>query len=167
MSFTINQFSDPTIVKPLTTAINQAVLNGILIFCSASDQGPQDSGAYLASCNQTNSFLINTAANFGRTRKWNGTNKLNYILPGIVLELAGDSVGVGLAALIMDCVALRDAAEFESIKHGAHSKMKMAFDSVNTRRCDNPDDNKYLRVWDTFRKVVNDHGKDDKGSSSS
>ncbi|KAH6851063.1 hypothetical protein B0I37DRAFT_373102 [Chaetomium sp. MPI-CAGE-AT-0009] len=181
MSFTINQPSDQATIQSLVEAINKAVEKGILIFCSVSDQGPHDSGAFPAHCNRSNSFLIGTATVAGRAWKWNGANEVDYILPGTDLEIkigddlfdsrlknlceSGSSLATalasGLAALILDCVVLKDVDEFERMQDRAHQKMKMAFDSINMLRYNNRDDDKYLRVWDTFGQALSDSRKKD------
>ncbi|KAH6983625.1 peptidase S8/S53 domain-containing protein, partial [Ilyonectria sp. MPI-CAGE-AT-0026] len=175
MSWTISQPSDAGTIQNLVKAINEAVERGILIFCSVSNQGPHDGGMYPASCNRSNSFLIGTATISGQAWRWNGANEVDYILPGTDLEVRiGDelfdsrlqnlcesgselatALASGLAALIMDCVALNDAAELERMRDRAHMKVKMAFDSINTWY-NKRDDDKYLRVWDTFGQALKD-----------
>ncbi|RSL53148.1 hypothetical protein CEP54_010537 [Fusarium duplospermum] len=179
MSWTISQTANPAAIQDLVTAINCAVQNGILIFCSVSDQGPRDTGQYPARCNRDNSFLIGTATISGQAWRWNGTNDVDYILPGTDLDVqihddlfdsrlrniyeSGSSLATalasGLAALILDCIALynvKDLALMTDNAH-AHARMKMALNSISPAlRSSNRDDDKYLHVWDTFGKALED-----------
>lgn len=174
MSWTIDNINDTATVQNLTTAINEAVERGILIFCSASDQGPNDTALYPADCNRDNSFLIGTATASGQAWKWNGASHVDYILPGKDLDVqigddlfdqrlervceSGSSLATalasGLAALVLDCVVLNDSSELEFFKGGKRSRAKTnmvhVFESINNQRYHNRDDDKYLRVWETF-----------------
>ncbi|RSL99034.1 hypothetical protein CEP52_010008 [Fusarium oligoseptatum] len=183
MSWTISQTTNPATIQDLVTAINRAVQNGILIFCSVSDQGPRDTGQYPARCNRDNSFLIGTATISGQAWRWNGTNEVDYILPGTDLDVqihdelfdsrlrnvyeSGSSLATalasGLAALILDCIALYDVDDLALMKEKAHARMKMALNSISPApRSSNRDDGKYLHVWDTFGKALEDDRKRDR-----
>jgi hypothetical protein len=169
MSWTINTTADGELQK----AIHAAIEAKILLFCSVSDQGPKSEGLYPANCSPSSSFLIGTATIAGQSWAWNGANDVDYIFPGTNLEVAiGDelfdrrlkkrcesgsslatALAAGLAALVLDCVALNNAKELSLVK--THNGMKLALDAINTQH----HNDKYIRVWETFDK---DHDKSEK-----
>jgi Subtilase family len=178
MSWTINRtHENATTMDKLQAAISEAVNKNILLFCSVSDQGAKDPELYPANCIRDHSFLIGTATIAGQAWKWNGANDVDYILPGTDLDVkigdelfdrrlkklceSGSSLATalasGLAALIMDCVALYNPQDLQYVR--VHAGMKRAFEAINTTRYRNDDDNKYLRVWDTFGLALRDEKK--------
>ena len=137
MSWTINKTDENgTDIEKLKRAISDALDENIIIFCSVSDQGPQDTGLYPANCSRSELFLIGTATIAGQAWKWNGANEVDYILPGTDLEVKiGDelfdrrlkkplesgsslatALAAGLAALILDSAALALSASFSGPK---------------------------------------------------
>ena len=69
-----------------------------------------------------------------------------------------------LAALVLDCIALRNPADLKLMRDDAHARMKMALDSISprvARPSGNRDDEKYIHVWDTFGKALADKRKSD------
>jgi hypothetical protein len=167
--------------QKLTAAIKKAVGDGILVFCSISDQIPTVSGLLPASCSN-DLFLIGAATLSGQAWRWNGANEVNYIFPGTDLDVkigdepfddrlkhicdSGSSLATalasGLAALILECLALSDAGKLQCMKgKRAVAKMRTAFANIN-RGVDDPHDERYLRVWATFGQALKDEKKEDR-----
>jgi subtilase family protein len=183
MSWTINKTEENAdAMEKLKGAVNEAIKEKILLFCSVSDQGAKDEEIYPANCNRQDSFLIGSATITGKSWKWNGANEVDYILPGTDLEVkigdelfdrhlkrlceSGSSLATalasGLAALILDCVALRTPKDIHYLREP--KGMKRAFGAINTNQYANADDNKYLRVWDTFGRALRDEKMDERES---
>jgi Subtilase family len=181
ISWTISRLSDTGMAPELTAAIQKAVGHGILVFCSISDQVPTITGLLPASCSD-DLFRIGAATLSGQVWRWNGAKEVNYILPGTDLEVkigdepfddrlehiceSGSSLATalasGLAALILECLALSDAGKLQCMKgKRAQAKMRTAFANINRGVAD-LHDKRYLRVWATFGQALKDEKKEDK-----
>jgi len=146
MSWTINETPrNKEAIGLLKGAIYDAEKAGILLFCSVSDQGVKKNMAYPASLSNV-VFRIGAATAYGDTWKWVGTDEadVDFILPGTRLRVdtrdpvvknvkpcSGSSLATalaaGLAAVVLDCVAINDPAELNLLRSRAN--MKMAFES--------------------------------------
>lgn len=128
MSWTMKPPESAPVRNAFDTAIHRA--KGILLFCSASDQGKFQDFTYPHASNPNGSFRIGAAKNTGSMADFVGdAHELNFILPGhnvVVNDRAyadvkdkdfqefashtGSSVATalaaGLAALVMECVRL-------------------------------------------------------------
>lgn len=127
MSWTMKPPDNTRLRNAFDTAIHRA--KGIILFCSASDQGKFQDFTYPHSSNPNGSFRIGAAKTTGSMADFVGDAHLNFILPGhnVVFKDSayadvadkgfqsfashtGSSVATalaaGLAALVMECVRL-------------------------------------------------------------
>lgn len=81
MSWTIPKRSE---YKALGNALNAALRDGILLFCSAQDEGGylKTSDTYPAAHSPRNVFKIGAATASGQSYEWTSLHDVDYILPG-------------------------------------------------------------------------------------
>ena len=166
-------------IAELEKAIELAAKEGILMFCSATDQGAYKDHSYPAASSTKNLFKIGAAEASGTALKWLGDQRaVDFIFPGhhVIKErpdevhpskytsLTGSSVATalaaGLAAVILYCVQvgaqpararLRGVTmdDFHALKK--HNQMKDAFLEIGTTE---ESEKKYIAVWDRFKEAV-------------
>lgn len=160
--------------KELAAAVQMAQSKGILLFCSASDQGQDDAPTYPA-FKAGAIFKIGGADVDGNLHtQVGGESKVDFIFPGDTMTtdntseslsqgqwFTGSSVATafaaGLAAVILYCAQVRIAnagsqkereictAAFKTLKE--HSGMETAFSAIGKSK-------KYLPVWEVFDKSL-------------
>ncbi|KAK7716353.1 hypothetical protein SLS64_003507 [Diaporthe eres] len=186
MSWTITPPSNETEseqqdIKDLEAAIAEASAENILMFCSASDEGANQTATYPSKAQPGKIFKIGGAdANGGLYDRVGDISMVDFILPGQLVASddltdsalskqqywSGSSVATalaaGLAALILYCAQIRvarsrtDAERDTAKKHfkllRQHGKMKEAFGAITSEGSTG----KYPAVWTIFGKKVMD-----------
>ncbi|KAL4967299.1 uncharacterized protein BDV14DRAFT_207526 [Aspergillus stella-maris] len=160
--------------KELAAAVQEAQSKGILLFCSASDQGQDNAPTYPA-FKAGAIFKIGGADIDGNLHtQVGGEDKVDFIFPGDTMSsddiqgtlsqgqwFTGSSVATafaaGLAALILYCAQVRIAiakiprekelctAAFKTLKE--HNGMETAFNAIGKSK-------KYLPVWEVFDRSL-------------
>ncbi|KAK4223418.1 peptidase S8/S53 domain-containing protein [Podospora fimiseda] len=181
MSLTIDPPEDETVKADLDKTIHEADKAHILMFCSASDQGAISTDTYPSKATQR-IFTIGTAGPWGETNAWVGNpDKVNPTFPGDRVEImhggatssssnnggsareaTGSSVATalvaGFTALMLYCVQVKLHCTDEKDKQ----RMTMAF--RNTIWTTPESRNKFIPIWELFRKAIErmdraDHGE--------
>ena len=192
MSWTITELpnvenlgpKDRVALGDLEAAISEASKANIVMFCSASDEGPVQTPSYPSKVTKR-IFRIGAADSYGFVTKAVGDdNDVDFILPGKLVEeetdyddratrdtqyWTGSSVATalasGLAALILYCAQIRisraapkSAEENCALAHfgmlKTHNGMMQAFRSIGTTATSK---GKYLTVWDAFGRKVSEY----------
>jgi hypothetical protein len=178
-------------IRALESAIMDAAKEGILMFCSASDEGAKQSNTF-PSKSTSKIFKIGGAdADGGIYKPVGDIGSVDFILPGELVEGEGLSdatvqkvqywtgssvataLATGLAALILYCARIRIILashqtvkkakdDFELLK--SHEKMQEAFRNIGTT---SPSKGKYLMVWEVFGKKVRMSEEQNRGYSGS
>ncbi|KAL2287039.1 hypothetical protein FJTKL_06063 [Diaporthe vaccinii] len=186
MSWTITPPSNETEseqqdIKDLEAAIAEASAENILMFCSASDEGANQSATYPSKAQPGKIFKIGGAdANGWLCDRVGDISMVDFILPGQLVASddltdsalskqqywSGSSVATalaaGLAALILYCAQIRvarsrtDAERDTAKKHFKllcqHGKIEEAFGAITSEGSTG----KYPAVWTIFGKKVMD-----------
>jgi hypothetical protein len=196
MSWTITPPTNPNKsqvedIKELEKAIMEAAQEGILMFCSASDEGAKQDSTFPSKATNKIFKIGGADANGGLYKPVGDINSVDFILPGQLVEGEGLSEGAinkvefwsgssvatalaaGLAALILYCAQIRilrangaakDKAkrDFNSLKQ--YEKMMKAFKNIGTTNASN---GRYLTVWEVFGGKVNESMDRNMGYDSS
>ncbi|KAL2842897.1 hypothetical protein BJY01DRAFT_235833 [Aspergillus pseudoustus] len=163
--------------KELAAAVQEAQSKGILLFCSASDQGQDDAPTYPA-FKAGAIFKIGGADIDGNLHtQVGGESKVDFIFPGDTMSGDGDdsktgglsqgqwftgssvatAFAAGLAAVILYCaqirIALANNPKDRELYTAAfktlkeHNGMETAFNAIGKSK-------KYLPVWDVFDRSL-------------
>lgn len=191
MSWAIKEPEDPDDKAAFDTAIRRARDKGILMFCSASDQGNFKDYTYPYLSNPGSVFRIGAASKDGTVPDFvrNGGD-ISFLLPGREVALddgvdvdkveaftshTGSSVATalaaGLAALIVECVRLGAFYHLQKrflgpgfINRDDVFKIrdkKTMEDAFNSISVDRVGNSKYIEVWETFADPAGNLKKQD------
>ncbi|THV53899.1 hypothetical protein BGAL_0039g00110 [Botrytis galanthina] len=175
MSWTIQKPKDSTTRDLLREAIAEAVQKNIIMFCSASDEGPIEDESFPWAAAKSSIFRIGAATDKGIASSivGNPTN-LDFTFPGTNVERnvdkkveyqTGSSVATalatGLAALVLYCVQVklfrtedrdkgRVRQSFRRLKE-YEGMLKVFQDKIGTTQ---ESKHKYLKVWTVFGKYI-------------
>ncbi|KAI9667432.1 MAG: hypothetical protein M1821_000247 [Bathelium mastoideum] len=163
MSWTLENLSQGE-VDTLTRAINAAVEDHILLFCSSDDMGNTGAGSTYPGKITHNTFRIGAATSSGSRAERVKSSSIDYLFPGSKnyipksISIASDeesptasslatALASGLAGLILKCDAMtRDA---DNAERWEHKEMKRAFNNIGL-----PDDERYIQVWNVFEHFL-------------
>jgi subtilisin family serine protease len=162
MSWTIERTAqNEADISALESEIKIAVGRGILLFCTANDQGNQKDKSYPANCDSNKLFRIGAATASGEKWEWVGAGQTDFIFPGekVLIQprhgslltncqtVSGSSLATalasGLAALILYLVEVDDHRNLALMRN--HSRMMEAF------RTKSSESGNYILVWDLFK----------------
>lgn len=178
MSWTIPKMED---YKVFEKAMNAALGEGILLFCSAADEGGyfKTTNHYPAACASNSVFKIGAARASGQVLESTALDEVDYILPGHEVyerkpkyslvpksdshtgSSIANALAAGLAALILHCARL--AAIHTMIDPKA--KRKVSVDEVKSLKSYDrmkkafgkfqtsyKTKNKFMEIWETLGK---------------
>ncbi|EAA34359.1 subtilisin-like protein [Neurospora crassa] len=181
MSWTIDVDESDPAKNDLEEAITSASKLGILMFCSAKDNGADNRQTYPAKAASEKIFKIGAALESGVADEWVGDLRLlDFTFPGSKKEYNGMTIfgssiatayAAGLVALILYCVQVRlflatseadkmqARKDFEALKK--HENMSNVLgDTIGTTPMSQ---HKFVMVWNMFLPAVqNRDGKPDK-----
>jgi subtilisin family serine protease len=178
MSWTLDPPGNDAERRDLDNAIGEAANEDILMFCSASDRGANQTATYPSKAAPNKIFTIGAASAWGAADQWIGSlSSIDLTFPGDRVELPGaadaatatiktasgssvaTALGAGLAALILYCVQVRYAlapdaraktrADFKKLQK--HENMLRAIKDIGTTENSN---HKFVEVWELFGKKV-------------
>ncbi len=167
-------------VKMLKAAIDLAIENNIILFCSAEDKGENSTtGLTYPKCINTYRVIsIGAATATGGAWEWSGHGEVDFLLPGHELRIPGfedqvanhekghsgsslaTALAAGLAALILHCAELCSHEKCEELID--IDKMLQAFRQFNV---DLKEKSLFIRIWTVFeeslkgRRPTGDDGK--------
>lgn len=160
MSFALNGTS-----KPLETAVEAAVRQGIVLVCSTPDEGDNRTKAWPASCADT---LAIAACNDAGEKLVSSTTEANYYFRGenvlyehvvgaaVAEKISGSSVATaiaaGVASLCLSCCDMDRTSETDSVDpYQRRRKVEELFNQAK--------EGKYVRPWILFGETRRGDGE--------